>query len=947
MKKSEVLLGFEVKTGKQINIKPSHLIVTGLTQKAGKTTTLESLIKRSKKRAIVFRTKIGEKSFLSGTIIPPYFKDRCLIEGTKIFTKDGVKPIENLNIGDEVLDRYGEFVKVTNLFKNILQGRLINIKPLGLPLITMTENHPILVVDRISRHWKKGKGNYDFSKPYWIIANKLSKKHCLLAPRINKINQKTIHLSKYLKDKKLTGLKTKLEIILNEEFLWLLGFYLADGNSWSSDNGGYVRFYCGLKEDEKAEKVFFILKKEGFKPRKRVTKNMIEVSCSSKIFARFLKDNFNVGAFNKKIPSFVYELDGVIIKEFIKGWFDGDGCLSKSNGRDRFAGISISDNIAYGLTILGAKIGIPIMISKSKAPKNSFRNSKERWVIEVSGDYAKDLGFSDLRVRKKERRAIKVDINYLYYPIRNIEQNNQREEFVYNFETETHSYSTPVIHHNSDWQFIQGLVEATMKEKLKGWDRAAIIRLSKETGGNSLLDFKKKTDEKLLNPKLRGFERDILTNLQAYLEIVLPKLQSINLSNELELVDGLNIIDLERFARDIEVQSLIIRSVLEEVLYKFKDVIIVMPEAWKFIPQGRGNPCKLIVEDFIRQGATNGNFIWIDSQDMANVDKNPLKQITEWILGYQSEINEVKHTLEQIPLPKSQKPKAEDIMSLGTGIFYFATREATIKLYVQPFWLDDDRAKKIALGKLKIEDLDAPETITPFKIAIKKESITEPPTIDFSETTRRFQKELNEMSNDFFNKIGEIQEQINKVYTEIYKLKTGQKPIEIDEDIIVRKIIQKIPLTQSNSNINKEEIIAEILSKIPRQSGSATYEIAPLEAIKKKFLNDAKNKVISDIQVLSQDEKKALQYMESKESDVTSSEIVLKCLLLKAGGSSSTKVSNIFKSLLTAEVVEKTAGGRYRRGLKKRLQFLLSDHNATEKEIDDVYSHILANLLEK
>lgn len=272
----------------------------------------------------------------------------------------------------------------------------------------------------------------------------------------------------------------------------------------------------------------------------------------------------------------------------------------------------------------------------------------------------------------------------------------------------------PYFKDRSDWQFIQGLVEATMKERLKGWDRAAIIRLSKQTGGNSLLDFKKKVDEQMLTPKLRGFERDILTNLQAYLEIVLPKLQSINFSNELELVNGLNIIDLERFSRDGEVQSLIIRSVLEEVLYNHKDVIIVIPEAWKFIPQDRGNPCKLIVDEFIRQGATNGNFIWIDSQDMSNVDKSPLKQITDWILGYQSEINEVKHTLDQIPLPKGLKPKPEDVMNLGTGIFYHVNRDRTLKVYVQPFWLDNKRAQKVAQGKLKVEEIDAPESLVPF-----------------------------------------------------------------------------------------------------------------------------------------------------------------------------------------------------------------------------------------
>jgi len=37
---SKIKLGDEIKTGKEVFIEPSHLIVTGLTQKAGKTTTI-------------------------------------------------------------------------------------------------------------------------------------------------------------------------------------------------------------------------------------------------------------------------------------------------------------------------------------------------------------------------------------------------------------------------------------------------------------------------------------------------------------------------------------------------------------------------------------------------------------------------------------------------------------------------------------------------------------------------------------------------------------------------------------------------------------------------------------------------------------------------------------------------------------------------------------------
>ena len=509
----------------------------------------------------------------------------------------------------------------------------------------------------------------------------------------------------------------------------------------------------------------------------------------------------------------------------------------------------------------------------------------------------------------------------------------------------------PFFRDRSDWQFIQGLVESTIKEKLRSFERAKIIQMTKKSGENSLLGFKKKVDERLLEPKVNNFEKDILTNIQAYLEIVLPKLQTITFSNTLELVEGLNIIDLERFSRDSEVQSLIIRSVVEEVLYKFKDVIIVIPEAWRFIPQERGSPCKQIIEEFIRQGAANGNYIWIDAQNLTAVDKQPLKQVSEYILGYQSEPNEVKKTLDSIPLPKKQRPKPEDIMSLGTGIFYLATRERTIKLYIQPFWLDDERSRKVALGEIKISELDTPETMTPFKIAVKQESINQQPTIDFQETSKRFNKELSEMGTDFFNKIADIQEQINKLYTEIFKLK-NQSPQQSDEDTIIRKVLQKIPIhnnvnTQSTySQKEKESLISEVLARVPKQVGSVTYEVAPLEKIKKDFLEEAKEKIISDISTLSNNAKRTLKYLESRNVGCSVAEICIKGFMYKDGGGGYSKIVNdAVKELSTILVGEKQTNGKCFGRLKERIKSLLATHEATESEIEQVYNHILHELL--
>jgi len=501
----------------------------------------------------------------------------------------------------------------------------------------------------------------------------------------------------------------------------------------------------------------------------------------------------------------------------------------------------------------------------------------------------------------------------------------------------------PYFKEKSDWQYIESLIEATMKEKVGKLDRAVIIKLSKMTSGKSLLEFKKVVDNRLLE-KINTFESMLLTNLQAYLEIVLPKLQTIQFSNTLELVNGLNIVDLERFSRDAEVQSLIISSVLEEVLHNHKGVIVVIPEAWKFIPQKRGNPCKMVVEEFIRQGATNGNYLWIDSQDMSGVDKTPLKQISEWILGYQSEMNEVKHTLDQIPLPKQSKPKEDEIMTLGTGIMIFASRDLTAKVYVQPFWLNDEKSIQIAKGELKITEIDAPERIVQSKIAIQTTHDDGVGNEEVKGLKQLISKELIDMRTDFFNKIGDIQDQINKVFVDITGIKTST-PV-IDEDSIASKVLQKIPQQNHSSNpVDKQTLIAEIMAKIPASPGAMTYEIAPLEKIKKDFLEEAKQKILADVGELSDDAKKTLKYLEVKSKLVKTNELVEKCFLMKAGGSASKKVNNASLQLRGFELARKGTHSDQEGCLKSRIQSLLGNHEATEQEIENLYQHILMEML--
>src|SRR3972149_639935 len=72
-----VRLGYEVPSGEPVDIPLHHVVVTGLTQLSGKTTTLEALIARSGLRALAFRTKRGETDFEGAHRHAPFFREKA------------------------------------------------------------------------------------------------------------------------------------------------------------------------------------------------------------------------------------------------------------------------------------------------------------------------------------------------------------------------------------------------------------------------------------------------------------------------------------------------------------------------------------------------------------------------------------------------------------------------------------------------------------------------------------------------------------------------------------------------------------------------------------------------------------------------------------------------------------------------------------------------------
>lgn len=259
----------------------------------------------------------------------------------------------------------------------------------------------------------------------------------------------------------------------------------------------------------------------------------------------------------------------------------------------------------------------------------------------------------------------------------------------------------PYFRDRVDWPFIASILEATVAEKLK-FQRAEIIKLCQAytgpegswTAPKTLADVMTNADTALV--KARGIAARVYTELFEYLRMVVPEIERLPYTRELELARGLNVMDLTEY--DFPLQALVVRSVIEWVHRNSSHTIVVIPEAWKFAPKQRGSPVRMAAEELIRQGGALKNFLWCDSQDLAGISSVLLRQVTVWLFGVQRDPGEIDRTLEHIPADTA-KPKKKDIATLGRGEFIVSWERNLFRVYVWPAWMTAAHAEAIARGE--------------------------------------------------------------------------------------------------------------------------------------------------------------------------------------------------------------------------------------------------------
>jgi flagellar motility protein MotE (MotC chaperone) len=113
-------------------------------------------------------------------------------------------------------------------------------------------------------------------------------------------------------------------------------------------------------------------------------------------------------------------------------------------------------------------------------------------------------------------------------------------------------------------------------------------------------------------------------------------------------------------------------------------------------------PVKWVAQQFIRKGAALGNYLWLDSQDIGGIDKTPLRQCDNWLMGRMKEAHEVGRILKQL---LGAKIPAEEIQTLALGHFYAAIGNDLKKVYVLPAGVPEPVGMEVATGKRSPESV--------------------------------------------------------------------------------------------------------------------------------------------------------------------------------------------------------------------------------------------------
>lgn len=373
----------------------------------------------------------------------------CFTKGHYVLTINGYKDISDIEIGDMVLTHKNRYKPVTRLYKR--EAPTTQVKITGYDTITTTDNHPFYSVQRSKNSYKEYKKCHSwrkFSEPTWTKVSDMNK-DTMCGMHINDARPVDTYYD------------------LDNETMWLLGRYVADGHIRKTKRPERKDSYqyqfiisCG---ESKIDDFKSAIKNHHYSCFSH-SESTYRCVFSSMDLVNFVIDNkFGKSASTKRIPEFIYSMPVEKKKAFLDGYMSGDGCFLKdSNG---YSATTVSKELAIGLQRLITQIyKTNVGICKNDNNRPHFIDGRE-----INPNFPLYTVLFKDSIRKQSVAHIKDDIVWTAFKSKHP---TGKTETVYNIEVaDDNSYTVNnlIVHNCTYWSIAQKNNRETEASGL-GWE---------------------------------------------------------------------------------------------------------------------------------------------------------------------------------------------------------------------------------------------------------------------------------------------------------------------------------------------------------------------------------------------------------------------------------------------------------------------------------------------
>ena len=375
----------------------------------------------------------------------------CVAPSTRIVTRAGSKPIAEVAIGDLVLGHDGAYHKVTEVMSHHHPAPLHRLDVQGLGETVLTADHPVYLVRRKRAH----RTNSDY-KAEWTRADQVRRGDYLAYPIPSEVvDQPALSLWYERKFKDTRSKALPDSVALNDEFLRLAGYYIAEGHTHKRElTWTFSKDERDLVEDTVAlvGKLFEL--KASVRDRS-AHNSTVEVTVASSYLTEIFGKMFGEGAENKRVPEPLMVAPLRTQRSLLRGLWAGDGTWGKKSAGYR----TISPVLAHQVTTLLLRQGI--VPNTTIDPEHGMHRTAYCVAVSNAAGYNRLAAMVGAPLRPQPTRpgAIRIHDGYLYTPVR---RNDviEYEGMVHNLEIEdVHSYvtTTSTLHNCGDFGILTGI----------------------------------------------------------------------------------------------------------------------------------------------------------------------------------------------------------------------------------------------------------------------------------------------------------------------------------------------------------------------------------------------------------------------------------------------------------------------------------------------------------